>query len=502
MRTTCSILAVALLLELGWAPGLFAAPTEKTAATPAAELVTKLGSNKYLEREAATRSLAELGPLALDALHKASQSPDCEVRRRAASLIQTIERQIETAKFTAPKRVRLVFKEVPVAEAVAEFAKQTRFPIVLNEADSAKLAKRKITLDTGETTFWQAFDQFCQKAGLAEHDPVGNMQRDGYVTMDARGNQVAIMYSGAIGTDVSHDPRLVLADAKSQARPTCYAGAVRVRTAAPGGPPVPAKSERDTPLMLEVMPEPGMTWRGVLDVQISKAVDEHGQVLVPSSGPAGLPGPAVWNLQGRNIIMRGGGAIFLDPSGQAAVGEYRHVPIWLQQAEKPAKTVKELHGIIACQVQAIETLATVDNILKAGGRTVKTTAGSNLKVVDCTHEESGLIRVRVQLDLPGQGMFFAGGRVRFNRRVMAFNGNGGLAEGGVPNLALVDAKGGKLQQVRTEQRIVATGNGWSQEYHLTYSPQQGQGDPVKLVYTGPRTVTLEVPFTLKDVPLP
>src|SRR5262249_15564513 len=30
------------------------------------------------------------------------------------------------------------------------------------------LKERKVTLDTGMTTFWQAFDQFCEKAGLVE----------------------------------------------------------------------------------------------------------------------------------------------------------------------------------------------------------------------------------------------------------------------------------------------------------------------------------------------
>jgi hypothetical protein len=501
MRTTCTLLAFALLLELGWATGLRAAPTEKPVATQVSELITKLGSKKFLEREAATRSLADLGPLALAALRQALESPDCEVRRRAGCLIQTIEKRLETAKYIAAKRVHLVYKDVPVAEAVADFAQKTKFPIALNEADRVKLANRKITLDTGETTFWQAFDQFCQKAGLAEHKPIGGTQRDGEVMMDARGNQVVIT-RWSTGVEAVPETRLVLGDTKSEVLPTCYAGAVRVRTVPSGSSPASPKSERDTVLFLEVMPEPGMDWKGILDVQIGKAVDEHGQVLTPLAAPAGAAGLAAWNLPGRNIIMRGGNAIFLDASGQTPVGDHRQVPIWLQQAEKPAKTLKELRGTVACQVQATETLATVDNILKAGGRTVKTTAGGHLKVIECIQEESGLVRLRVQVDLMGHGMVFAGGRMRFNRRVMVFNGNGGMSDGSVPNLALVDAKGQRHQQVRTEQQLVANANGWAQEYRLTYSPQQGQGDPAKLVYTGPRTVTLEVPFTLKDVPLP
>ena len=97
------------------------------------------------------------------------------------------------------------------------------------------------------------------------------------VPADCRTQAMGIYWSArSTGIEPSYDPRLVLADAKAQALPTCYAGAVRIRTAAPGGSPAPARSEHDTALHLDVMPEPGMTWRGILDVQISKAVDEHG----------------------------------------------------------------------------------------------------------------------------------------------------------------------------------------------------------------------------------
>jgi len=46
---------------------------------------------------------------------------------------------------------------VLVADAVADFAKRTGFRIVLADADKAKLASRKLTLDTGtEVTYWEA----------------------------------------------------------------------------------------------------------------------------------------------------------------------------------------------------------------------------------------------------------------------------------------------------------------------------------------------------------
>src|SRR5207248_2605294 len=53
-------------------------------------------------------------------------------------------------------------------DAVAELARQSGYNIQVL-GDRAALASRKITLDTGETTFWQAFDQLCEKGGLVEN---------------------------------------------------------------------------------------------------------------------------------------------------------------------------------------------------------------------------------------------------------------------------------------------------------------------------------------------
>ena len=41
----------------------------------------------------------------------------------------------------------------------------------------------------------------------------------------------------------------------------------------------------------------------------------------------------------------------------------------------------------------------------------------------------------------------------------------------------------------------------TQEYTITYQPRNDQGEPAKLLYTGYRTTSIDVPFTLKDVPL-
>src|SRR5262249_48230510 len=130
-------------------------------------LIARLGSPRYEEREAATHALAALGPAALEPLRKALPGPDAEVRRRAAQLVQAIERRLETARALEPTSLRLIYRDMPVREAVADFARKTGFLIQL-EGDRAKLTERRITLETGEISLWDAVAEFCQKAGLTE----------------------------------------------------------------------------------------------------------------------------------------------------------------------------------------------------------------------------------------------------------------------------------------------------------------------------------------------
>src|SRR5262249_20531369 len=76
--------------------------------------------------------------------------PDPEVRRGAAERVARIEQRLENERVLRPRRVRLVYKGTPLAEAVADFARQTGFPIRLH-GDQARFAGRRVTLDTGDT---------------------------------------------------------------------------------------------------------------------------------------------------------------------------------------------------------------------------------------------------------------------------------------------------------------------------------------------------------------
>jgi hypothetical protein len=92
--------------------------------------------------------------------------------------------------------------------------------------------------------------------------------------------------------------------------------------------------------------------------------------------------------------------------------------------------------------------------------------------------------------------------MRINRAVM-WMANGGMAMADLGSLELLDARGQPLQRLNPEaQQRQVPANAGPQTVEVTYQARAGQAEPARLVWYGRRNVLLEVPFTLKDVPLP
>lgn len=169
MKTPCVLLALGLGMSLSL-PIPVRAAVEKVTPEQIAGLIERLGSNRFAERRQAQRLLDRVGAPALEALRKAVDSEDKEVSRLARELVARIEKREETAAALAPTQVHLVCKDMPVPEAVAALAKQSGYDIQITGTREV-VAKRKITLDTGEVIFWEALDRLCRKAGLVEVGP-------------------------------------------------------------------------------------------------------------------------------------------------------------------------------------------------------------------------------------------------------------------------------------------------------------------------------------------
>jgi hypothetical protein len=585
---------LALALGVGVLGLVRAAAAESAEAARIAKLIEQLGSGNFEEREKATAALEAVGLPALEPLRKAAAGDDAEVKRRAGELVRKLEKKAEVARVLAPKKVHLVYKDTPLAEAVADFAKKSGYPINLHDPEN-KLKDRTVSLDTGETTFWHALDLFCRAAGLSEATPQDLIRKSPpirplpprpigapgilpVVPPPAGGDRpirnapaaalreetppappapkpapppVRILPAApvaaapmirVVGSTLLQQGEITLVDRKSEAVPTDDSSAIRVRLS---HPPFAGKQAdgREIRLWLEVTPEPRLRWQNSTAVRIDKAVDDRDQKL--AQGDSTTP-PGAVGVGGPGVVR---------PHIRFAVPP-NLVSVQLGKGDKESKSLKELSGTITANLLTdAKDFIAVEKVLEAAGKTVKGIEGGSIQVTEVTtgdndqvtiafelEQPSGVmaesnprivvprpqpvqpptppvpaprgaappkpaapappppagagpaVQVKVGVGVAGPGIAVApGGRVAFPLFTGPFNG-----------IALLDDKDNILPVQFQQQRFrVAAGGGPAMMgFQIVYKPEKGQPVPAKLVFKGRKSVTIDVPFTLKDVPLP
>lgn len=471
---------------------LFALLLLGTATVSAAEpprnlgsLIAQLGSEQYADREDAVRALDAIGGPALPLLRKAAASDDPEVRRRAAGLVRKIERRLDNAKWLVPTPFRLALRDATLADALTQLGEAvgTEFRF---DGDAAKTADRKITLDTGEVSYWEAFDRFCQEAGVSLQSRTAQRRDSGV--------QQIIIYNGQIiRTDDPPDHRIVLVDGKPTPTPTADVGPVRLR-ALPPGTVVPgvSKAEGELQVALEAAIDPRLRWEKLVSLRVRRAVDDQGQELTHVVTP---PAERTMRSSTSSVVIINGR---LDSSSNA---DPALTAIRLRAGAKPTKKLTEVSGTVTgLMLLPVEKLLTVDDVLKAAGKSTEGIAGSAFKVVEATKDESGLVRVRAHVQPPVSDLL-DGTPLYFTTRIIARGRM--LGDEPLPlhnaSYTLVDDKGQAYQLVDTE---TPESRGGLREVILTFLQKKGQGEPAKLEFRARRGVVVDLPFTLKDVPLP
>jgi hypothetical protein len=498
----------ALIFPFGVAVYL-AAGTPVRAAEPAgkpdaARLIAELGSKQYRTRQAAAQALERMGESALVWLQQARDAGDPEIRHRAEQLVEQIKREADTARLLEPKRVQLEARDKPLPEVVADLAARTGFSVRLGSAE-AGLAGHKLTLETGETTFWKAFDQLAEKAGLVE--PRDGSARLGWqeadtdlrrLRMQARLQVLQVQREGLSLRSSGEEP-LLLVSGKPPRLPTWYAGAIRIRAV-----PLPrdlAASAGETLVLLEATPQPGLTWRGLVGDRLDLVRDEAGRNLTPVAleEAPGLSGVLV--VQNKFVARRA--------EGNGTVTDLRYRPIRLKLAATPSRLLKEIKGVLSAEVQTPpEPRLTVEHILQAGGKSIRGSNGEVLRILQVGQQADGAYRVHIDFEDPSGSSdpLLAGPGRRILMRARP-NGlvNGGMVQGPLPGAAswsLLDRSGLPLSLVGREDTFVWVGTGIRYETTFTYASRNGRGSADQLVYSGPRTLQIDIPFTLHDVPLP
>ena len=472
-------------------------------------LIQNLSSPKFLERDRANRELRRLGEPALKQLKSSLDSRDYEVRERVALAIQFIEQKLANDRLLLAPTIRLKFDKMPLDQAIAEVAKLTGIQFKL-DPKSTKDPNQAITLDTGEVPYWEGVEQFLAVAGLTEVALAApaNTQPQPYYEQQQLGGFRGRPSRGSVPAT---DSVIRLIEGKS---PLSASTATLIRVKA-----LPRESQNSGSvkgsshivLNLEVTPAPTLLWQGVVNVDARKVVDDRGIALAQSHthNPAS-PNKTVWMdgmqaqvFQGgqRQVIIQGNVQIWSNVDGMPNPGVQvnpRHVPIALLTKDSTSKVLKELHGVITAEVLTPpEAIVTIDDILKVKAKESTRKNDYQMAIEDRVDNANGSISYRVRVRMPAQNFLMQmqgrrGGFAQVDSTVAA-----------QPNLQLQDAAGKAIAGINM-QIMEQSFDGITQTSLYTFVvPAKNTGlERAKLAVVGRRIATVEVPFSLKDVPLP
>jgi hypothetical protein len=122
-------------------------------------LIEQLGHKHFRVRQAAGKSLEARGEDALPLLRKSLNHSDQEIRRRAEVLTEKIERNL----LLSPKRVTLQVTNRPLDQVLKDIGRQTGYRLVYQ----ANGQSQKVTLNLKDALYWDAMQEICSSAGLS-----------------------------------------------------------------------------------------------------------------------------------------------------------------------------------------------------------------------------------------------------------------------------------------------------------------------------------------------
>jgi hypothetical protein len=343
---------------------------------------------------------------------------------------------------------------------VAEIKKKTGYNVVLHDPDN-KLKDVKVTLVTGKTTFWEALEKFCAKAGVVEGDPNtvpaigGGASGSGgsgastpvplpadkikrfekkkaadrgaakplVVAADVAVLEVKILPAAdgpavlpvkPIGPGLpppNFRPRpyypvaqgqITLIAGKAKSDPTDYSSSIRVR-ALPDNKIFGNASPKQFVFPLQLTPEPRLRWGRIVSVKIDKAIDNNDQKLAQAAEPA-LPGAGGGFGKGGfapgGPIFIGGGPMVMPWNGYG-YGLHQYTPVRLTKGEKASKSLKEISGIASVEIMGdAETLLVADDVLKGSGKTFNGKHGGHFKILGVTKADNGQVTIRYEMQQP------------------------------------------------------------------------------------------------------
>lgn len=425
-----------------------AAPTPTTKTDPkVAQLLADLGSEDYRAREKAGRDLAALGERALPAMKAALLASDSpEVQRRLSVLV----RKMEVERLIAPKRVTLSIKQKTVKDTLDEIAKQTGYRIEFGGGG----ADTKLDFEFDNTPFWVAIDKVAAATGCL-------------VMADYDDETIRVYNQESINPYVAYAGPFRFVATNIHASKSIQLSGISRRN---GG----GNRHENMNLNFQIQSEPKNPMLGVTQAEIISAEDENGASLVPPKNPnnrfayyenRGMRGH---NTYGNLNLNRSGGG------GATTI-----------------KSLKAKIGIILLSGTTPEIV--VGNPLKTNkktfvGRTVELDFGS---LVEDPNQKGAYV-----LDVTVKKLGVT------DENNQDYNWSNSVWS----KIEILDATGNRYQSYGPNN---INNTGTSVQMTIPYSPNERRtgkplklGPPTKVILNEWLSVTHEVTFEFKDLPLP
>ncbi len=334
------------------------------------ELVRRLGSGKFAEREAASAALEAIGPAALPALRAASDSKDLELRNRVTALVA----KIEWRELARTSLIRLDIADRPLDAVLESFGFPSPSRLAWHPETPEAVRRRRVTIrEPGPLPFWPAIDRLC-RAGELRYIPgsAGGMG-------DGRPPEFRLFLApGRVDCPrADHGPLRLEWTSFSHSR---YINLIPnpdppVEWPGRGAPPAPfGKRQEALRADLRLLAEPRIHISQFGDGLITEAVDDRGQSLLSTDGPS-------LNRFGSNYI----------PS-QACIP----LGISLKHPERAGNLIKRLKLIIPVEVVALKPDRLEVPLGDAMGKTFRH-GKTSIEVLAVWRDPAGHQQVKVKL---------------------------------------------------------------------------------------------------------
>jgi hypothetical protein len=445
------LLCWAVLASLSLAPGVWAADTPPKPATapPIEQWIEQLGSNQYKVRQAATRALKQLGPLALPALRQARTNPDAEIHHRVEDLITYLE---QTVALT-PKRVTMSMEKKTIRAILTELARQSGYKIQAQDGPGNPTQEKAVySFHFQDVPFWEALDKICEAGGLILQQTNGDDTlhltfQDSYVPFKC--------YDGTFK---------VIATGFSFQRNKSF-GQLPRNSALQGG-----YGWENLNINLLVAVEPRLPILKSGQVRITFAEDDEGLSVVPN-GNNWWYNPWMWN----------------NWNGGNFKNFFQNTQAWLGSPSKTARTIKVLKGAVPITLLAEQKpMVLTEKVMSAKGKEYKLPGGMKLKIDEFSTMGNKQHQVKITYSQEN-----GDGNYDYN-----------LIQSLQQRLELQDDKGAKYPSYININQWNGNNNA---QFTLTTQPVNNNtkiGPPSKLVFMVWITLEHEVEFEFRGLPLP